>query len=283
LLITIHPVPHTNFTIGYLPKGPDITKTMLNQLWDLGKKEKCIFIQIEPNVEKNNKTYNFKNLYVSSHPLFTKYNFILDLTSSEEELLKKMHHKTRYNVKLAEKKGVKVSEDNTDKAFEKYLRLSNETTTRQNFYAHTDKYHRLLWKTLNSDKKNSLTVHLLKATYKGETLVIWMLFVLGDTLYYPYGTSSSKYREVMASNLMMWETIKFGKKLGLKKFDMWGALGENPDTKNPWFGFHKFKQGYGARHVEYVGSFDFVINKKLYNLYKITNKIRWFLLRLKPR
>lgn len=281
LIITIHPVPHTKYTIGYLPKGPDINKDMLEKLWRLGKKENCIFIQLEPNVEKNNKKYNFKNLYKSSHPLFTKYNFVLDLTKTEEELLKNMHHKTRYNIKIAEKKGVKVSEDNSEKAFEEYLHLSKETTTRQKFYAHTEKYHRILWKTLSSAKNNPLSIHLLKATLNNETLVAWILFALGDTLYYPYGASSSKHRDVMASNLMMWEAIRFGKKLGLKKFDMWGALGENPDKNDPWYGFHKFKQGYGARHVEYVGSFDFVIDKKLYTLYKLMNKLRWFLLRLK--
>ena len=85
----------------------------------------------------------------------------------------------------------------------------------------------------------------------------------------------------MASNLMMWEAIKFGKKLGLKKFDMWGALSKNPDTKDSWYGFHKFKEGYGARHVEFLGSYDFVINKKLYIVYKILNKIRWFGLKFK--
>lgn len=85
----------------------------------------------------------------------------------------------------------------------------------------------------------------------------------------------------MASNLMMWRAIKFGKELGLKKFDMWGALGENPNSKDPWYGFHKFKEGYGAKHVEFLGSYDFVIKKNLYFAYKILNKLRWILLKLK--
>lgn len=280
LIITIHPIPHTNYTIGYLPKGPNITKDMLNKLWEIGKKEKCIFIQIEPNIEKKDVKYNYKSLYNSAHPLFTNYTFILDLTKSEEELLKNMHPKTRYNIRLAEKRGVKISEDNSNKAFTEYLRLTKETTQRQKFYAHTENYHKLMWETLGSNK-NELTAHLLTATYNNEVLVAWILFVLGDTLYYPYGASSTKFRDVMASNLMMWEAIKFGKKLGLKKFDMWGALGEKPNTNDPWYGFHKFKEGYGARHVEFIGSFDYVINKRLYNLYKIANKIRWILLKLK--
>jgi lipid II:glycine glycyltransferase (peptidoglycan interpeptide bridge formation enzyme) len=287
LQLTIHSLPYTKYKIGYFPKGPDIDKEMLDILFEIGKKENCIFIQLEPNIEKEgNKKYNLKNLFSSSRPLFTRYTFILDLTKTEEELLKNMNSKTRYNTKLAEKKGVKIIEDNSDKAFEEYLRLTKETTQRQNFYAHSESYHRLMWETLKPNvneqpDKNRLTAHLLTAIYNEETLVTWVVFILGDTLYYPYGASSSKHKEVMASNLMMWETIKFGKKLGLKNFDMWGALGTNPDNKDSWYGFHKFKEGYGARHVEFVGSFDYVLNKKLYVIYNILNNLRWAILKFK--
>lgn len=85
----------------------------------------------------------------------------------------------------------------------------------------------------------------------------------------------------MASNLIMWEAIKFGKKLNLKYFDMWGALNNPPDEKDPWYGFHKFKEGYGAIHTEFVGSYDLIINPLMYQLYKVADKVRWGLLRIK--
>lgn len=286
LQLTIHPIPHTKYTIGYVPKGLDINKKILDELLTIGNKENCIFIQLEPNIEKkDNQKYNFKNLVTSSRPLLTKYTFVLDLTKSEDELLKNMHPKTRYNIKLAEKKGVKIIEDNSDKAFKEYLRLTKETTQRQKFYAHSEKYHKLMWETLRQTQDtinfDKLSEHLLTATYNGQVLVTWIVFVLGDTLYYPYGASSSEHRDVMASNLMMWEAIKFGKKLGLKKFDMWGALEPNPNNKDPFYGFHKFKEGYGARHVEFVGSYDYILNKKLYFIYNVLNNIRWIILKLK--
>lgn len=282
LQITIHPIPHTKYKIGYLPKGPEINQKMLDKLLEIGKMENCIFIQLEPNIEKDSaKNYKFKSLFPSAHPLFTKYTFVLDLTKSEEELLKDMHPKTRYNIRLAEKKGVKVLEDNSDKAFNEYLKITQETTTRQKFFSHTPSYHKIMWETLKEKNNKELEAHLLKAVYKNETLVTWILFILGDTLYYPYGASSSKHRETMASNLMMWEAIKFGKAKGLKNFDMWGALGKNPDPKDSWYGFHRFKEGYGPKHIEFVGSYDFIINKNIYNFYKIADKIRWALLRFK--
>jgi lipid II:glycine glycyltransferase (peptidoglycan interpeptide bridge formation enzyme) len=284
LQLTIHPIPHSKYTIGYLPKGPLPTKEMLAELRQIVKNENCILIQLEPNVEnKENVKIELKKLGLipAAHPLFTNYTFILDLTKSEEELLKSMHPKTRYNIRVAEKKGVKITEDNSDKAFEEYLKLTKETTTRQKFYAHSEKYHRLMWETLKTQNPEGLSAHLFEAIYNNEVLVSWILFVLGDTLYYPYGASSNNFREAMASNLMMWEAIKFGKKLGLTKFDMWGAMGPNPDTKDPWYGFHRFKEGYGGKLTEFIGSFDFVINQKMYLVYKLMNKIRWIILRFK--
>lgn len=287
LLMTLHSIPHTKYKIGYLPKSLLPTKQTIDKLLEIGKKENCIFIQLEPDVEAS-ENFRISNLGLkpSAHPLLTKYNFVLDLTKSEDDILKNMHPKTRYNIKLAQKKGVRVVGDNSDEAFKKYLRLRKETTQRQNYYAHSEAYHKLMWETLRQAQgkhinTDILTAHLLKATYKGETLVAWILFILGDTLYYPYGASTNKYREVMASNLMMFEAIKFGKSLGLKNFDMWGALGLNPNPKDPFYGFHKFKMGYGPKFVEYVGSFDLVINKKVYLLYKVLDKLRWAYLKIR--
>jgi len=288
--MTIHRVPYTPWTVGYIPKSSLPTADMLSELKKVGIQEKCIFIQLEPNViTAEDLKLKIKNLGLqpAAHPLFTKYTFILDLEKSEEALLKTMHSKTRYNIKIALKHGVKIVQDESDKAFETYLNLTEETTKRQGFYAHTQKYHRLMWKTLHyftpqgKLDTNKLTAHLLLAKYKEQTLAAWILFVYKDTLYYPYGASSSLHREVMASNLMMWEAIKFGKKLGLKKFDMWGALNNNPEKNDPWYGFHRFKEGYNPKHVEFLGSFDLVINPTLYAIYKILDKIRWTFLKIK--
>jgi len=85
----------------------------------------------------------------------------------------------------------------------------------------------------------------------------------------------------MAPNLLMWEVIKLGKKLGCKSLDMWGSLGPNPNKKDDWYGFHRFKQGYGGNLVEFIGSYDLVINQKLYPIYKTADLARWKALRVK--
>jgi lipid II:glycine glycyltransferase (peptidoglycan interpeptide bridge formation enzyme) len=211
--------------------------------------------------------------------LFTPYTFILDLTKSEEDLLAQMKPKTRYNLRLAQKHGVQIVEDSTEAGFQDYLKLLKETTKRQGFYAHTENYQRKMWEKLQPTG----IAHLIKAVWQGQVLVTWIVFNYKGRLFYPYGASSREHKELMASNLMMWEVIKLGKRWGCKLLDMWGALPPNPNPKDPWFGFHNFKEGYGGVHARFVGTFDLVIDPNLYKLYRIADRWRWRLLRLKAK
>lgn len=269
--LTFHKIPYTPWTIGYFPKGPKPTKEMIEHLLTLGKQKNAIFIQLEPNTTAK------VALKPSHHPLFTKYTFVLDLTKSEEELMSAMHPKTRYNIKVAQKHNVVVKEDNSPAAFKEYLRLTEETTSRQGFYAHNTNYHKTMWDILH----NTDIAHLFTASLKGKVLSAWIIFVWEDTVYYPYGSSGRDHREVMAPTLLLWEIAKWAKKKGLKHFDLWGAMGPKPDMNDPWYGFHRFKQGFNPRLVEFMGSFDLVIKPLHYWLYTLADTIRWKLLRWK--
>jgi len=280
--ITWHKIPHTKFFIGYCPKSVIPNKEEVGAVMEEAKKKKAIFVKFEPNEKINPKTEreiaqlaSYFN-WVKGKPLFTKYTFQLDIGKSEEELLSNMHQKTRYNLRLAEKKGVKILEDKSEGGFEEYWRLMEETTKRQGFFAHGKGYHQKMWQTMTGSGMG----HLFKAVYEEKTLTTWMVFILNDTIYYPYGASSNEHREVMASNLMMWEVIRFGKDQGCRMFDMWGSLGPEPDEHDPWYGFHRFKQGYGAELVEFLGTYDLVIRPTLYKLYGLTDKARWVGLKL---
>lgn len=275
--ITFHRIPHTPWTVGYFPKGPTPDKRMLDALMTLAKQKRAIFIQLEPNIpvlQAENHTLP-AGLIPAHRPLFTKYTFILDLTKPEEALLGSMHSKTRYNIRLAQKHGVVVAEDNSHEAFEQYLTLAEETTNRQKFYAHNRRYHTEMWQTLRTQD----IAHLFTATYQGTTLAAWILFVWGDTVYYPYGASSRNHREVMAPNLMVWEIVRWAKAKHIKYLDLWGAIGPDPKPNDPWYGFHRFKEGFGPNLVEYAGSFDLIIHPFLYGMYTAADRIRWAMLR----
>lgn len=281
--ITLHRIPKTSFFVGYWPKGSLPSTEMISSVKEICKKEKVILVKMEPNVLEGNEGDKF--LELTKHfdlrrgrEMFTRYSLWLDLDKSEEQLLSGMNPKTRYNTRLAERKGVTVQIENTDEAFDEYWRLMEETTNRQGFYAHSKKYHREMFEEMTKSGLGNLFV----ARYEGRILVTWMVFLLNNILYYPYGASTRDDRNVFASNLMMWSVIKWGKNNGAILFDMWGSLGENPDEKDPWYGFHRFKTGFGATVVKFVGTFDLVVDPLLYFGFTILNdKIRWTLLRLK--
>ncbi|OGD84599.1 hypothetical protein A3B51_02945 [Candidatus Curtissbacteria bacterium RIFCSPLOWO2_01_FULL_41_18] len=283
--MTLHKVPLFSGKIGYLPKGPLPDKEMVRALRDLAIRRNVAFIKIEPNVIISGQQTAYSQqleklgLYPSKKSLFTKHNFLIDLTKSEDSLLSAMQPKTRYNIGIAQRYGVQVYESTTDKDFEIYLKLYFETTKRQKYFGHTPEYHRLAWKTLMPAKM----ARLLIAKYMEKPLVAWMLFNFGDTIYYPYGGSSNEHKEVMASNLVCWEAMRIGKRLGLKTFDMWGALGPNAKENDAWYGFHKFKAGYGGLLVEYAGTYDLILKNALYKSLNFADKLRWVYLRARNR
>jgi lipid II:glycine glycyltransferase (peptidoglycan interpeptide bridge formation enzyme) len=265
-------IPHTKLTIGTVIKGIDPTPQLLKYLTELGHKEAAIFIKLEPNVLKNPKTEKTlkKSGCLLGKRLFTPTTFWLDLRKSEQELLASFTSKTRYNIKLATKKGVIFKVDNSSKAFKKYLALTKETTQRQGFYAHSQKYHQAMWETLNP----AGIAHLLTATFQKEIITTWIVFIWNGFLYYPYGASTEKFKNVMANNLMMWEAIKFGKEKGLKTFDLWG--------REEGKGFTKFKEGYSPKVVEFSGSWD-LPTSSYYPAYRSLERLRWAFLRFKTK
>ncbi|OGM56472.1 hypothetical protein A3E15_01070 [Candidatus Woesebacteria bacterium RIFCSPHIGHO2_12_FULL_42_9] len=278
--LTLHSLPLLPYKIAAFEKGPAPTKNMLNELKKLAKEENLIFIKLEPSVSENlEKLKNLLSEYgaTKGKTLFTPTTFWIDLTKSEEELLKSFHSKTRYNIRLAQKNGVEVVEDNSEAAFKKYLELTKETVKRQGFYAHNRRYHELMWEHLHrkpvSEGKEPIA-RLLTARYKSQIITAWIVFVWKDFLYYPYGASTEKHKNIMANNLMMWEAIRFGKSLGLKTFDLWG--------REEGKGFTKFKEGYGPQVVEFLGTWD-LPTSPFYWPYRILESLRWILLRAKSK
>jgi len=281
-ILTLHKLSFTNYKIGIFEKGPMPLESMIKDLVQIGKENNLVFIKLEPNypVRKDNmacadkdKAVRLLKKYgaIPGKTVFTPSTFWIDLKPTEENLMKSFSGKTRYNIRVAQKNGVTVREDNSDAAFDRYLALTSETVHRQGFYAHSRRYHKLMWEIL----KKAKIAHLLTATYKGEIITTWILFEWRDFLYYPYGASTQEHKNVMANNLMMWEAIKFGKKLGLTTFDLWG--------REEGKGFTKFKEGYNPHVIEFLGTWDLVINGPMYSLYKIAETIRWPTLKLVAR
>ena len=286
--VSFHSIPILGGTAGYLPKSFMPNEEQLQVLKQLGEKHAAVFIKMEPDVDHpaNSKTafdqiikFLEVNNAVAGRPLFTRFTFKIDLTQTEKELFANLSQKTRYNVRLAIKKGVTIEENTTEAGMKQYLEILTETTKRQGFYAHSADYFTTMWQTLGAGGM----LKIFQATYENQCVASWIVFVLNESFYYPYGASSSKFREVMASNLLMWEMIKYGKSLGCKEFDLWGALGPNEKDSHPWAGFHRFKAGYGGTLMEYLGSFDLVLQPVQYKFFRLAENVRWKWLHLRTK
>lgn len=283
-------LPKLSLTVGYAGKCSLKYVEVFPILKDIAKKHNAIFIKTEPNVFRNvdietgnvedNETFNHTKFFLQENgaklgkPLFTQYDFHLNLQHSEDELMANFHSKTRYNTRLANRKGVTVIENTSVEGMKNYVRLMEETTARQGFYNHNETY---FLKLFDFFPKNRIAI--LEAHYEKKILTVWVLFNFNGNLYYPYGASSNENRNVMPNNLVMWNAIKYGKKYNCTNFDLWGCLGPEPDKSDSWYGFHRFKAGYNPQLVEYIGTYDFVYKPFLYKMFNIADKIRWTILK----
>jgi lipid II:glycine glycyltransferase (peptidoglycan interpeptide bridge formation enzyme) len=267
MLVVWTRIKYTPWYFGYIPMGKWPTEAGIKALVSEGRKMRAIGIRMEPNQIKNVKCKIYNELK-RGRQLFKQKTFVLNLIKSEEELLKNMHTKGRYNIRVAQKHDVSVRVSVSEEDFEKYLDLMFEgTAKRQKIYSHGRNYHTQMWNSLKNNIAN-----LFVAEYRGEVVAADIVFTFKDTIYYAYGASKLEYKEVMAPTLLLWEIIKWGKRQGCKKFDLWGA----EEGK----GFSRFKEQFGGELVETVGAYDLPINKLLYPGFRISEEIRWKILRL---
>ncbi len=288
--LTVHPLPFgQNTSLIWFPRGPMPHEQMLTSLTEIGQKKGAVYIKLEPNVSAPaaQATARFSPIrtFLTNHgcqlgkEIFINHTATLDLTKTEDELLAQMKPKTRYNLRLAQKYGVEVHEDNSPTAFDTYVRLTKATTERQGFFAHTPEYHRQMWATLYP----AGLAHLLVATYQGQPVVTWILFTHQNILYYPYGASSRQHHETMPAYAMMWAAIRFGREHDCTKFDLWGCLGPEADPADPRYGFHRFKLGFGTQLQEFLGTYDLVVYHAAYPLIRTAENVRDRVLQLKKK
>jgi len=264
MLVMWSKIPFTPWCFGYIPMGKCPSDEDIRSLISDGKKIGAIGVRMEPNLPAGGQ---MPKKIVPGRPLFKQKTFILDLTKNDEELLKNMHPKGRYNIKIAQKHGVSIRKSDSDKDFEKYLELMFQgTAKRQKIYSHGRAYHQQLWNSL----KNNIA-HLFVAEYKKDIIAASIIFQFKDSIYYAYGASKLEFKEVMAPTLLLWEIARWGKSKNYKFFDLWGA----EEGK----GFSRFKEQFGAKLAETAGTFDLPINKRLYLLFRIAEEVRWKILR----
>ncbi len=270
----------------YIPHGPEIhldqiTGGLKNELENffayvrkLAREQKSIFVKFEPledsTIELIYATSVSRHLKKSSKEIQPKRTVVIDLEKSEDELLAEMHHKTRYNIKVAEKHGI-VAKPSKD--FDIFWSLLKKTAKRDRFSSHEESYYKKLLEFFAADK--SIRIDLVLAVKderpltdtRDHALAATLILTAGDTAYYMHGASDLEHRALMAPYALHWDIIKYLKEHGVKQYDLWGIDAQ----KYP--GVTRFKLGWGGRQVEYPGAFDMSIRWFWFLIYKIKNKI----------
>lgn len=277
----------------YTPHGPvfkenladaqkeEIIRLFLSKARDLTVKTKYrqeVFFRLEPRLNREDLGNFWFNLgFIKTQAVQPQDTLVLDLSMSEEELLNGMHHKTRYNIRLAVKHGVIIREAQAEADLEIFWRLMTATAKRDDFHSHPHDYYLNLWKSFaDTDINNQLdlTIKLLIAQKGNEPLAAGLFSFFGDRAVYLHGASADSRRELMAPYLLQWQAIKIAKLAGYQIFDFWGITPAKRKIKanekvNKWQGITRFKKGFGGREVNFVGAWDWVYNKLWYKFYRL--------------
>ncbi|MBI3255488.1 MAG: peptidoglycan bridge formation glycyltransferase FemA/FemB family protein [Candidatus Andersenbacteria bacterium] len=249
-LVIKHELPHGLCWL-YVPMPFSLSQEMEHQLMELAHKESAILVRADfQNIAQ--VLSGWKKALREVQP---KDTLLLDVTRSEDELLTGMHHKTRYNIRLAQKKGVTVRFSTDVKDVDIFLNLATHVSGRSTFSYHPDEYYRKFVEVLGREGMAEVAI----AEHEGEPLAAHIIVYANLVATYVHGASSQEKRELMAPQLLYWETIRRAKERGCLTFDFYGVAPENADNNHPWVGITRVKMGFGGKRVGYAGAYDLIL------------------------
>jgi len=257
--------------ILYVPKGPamdyadaPLVNQVLSDLERLARQSRAIFVKLDPDLEPSQKVVSFREGWIESKEQIQFRNTMeIDLRRSEDELLAAMHQKTRYNIRLAQKRGVIVRAGGLAD-LELLYTMYDETARRDQFIIRLFDYYCDEWGTL---VKTGLAQPLI-AEVDQVPVAGMVLFHFAGRAYYFIGMSRDLHRNLMPPYLLQWEAMRWSRGQGCTVYDMWGA----PDTleeSDPMWGVYRFKQGFGGQFVQHIGAWDWPASRPLYWLYTV--------------
>lgn len=275
------------YTLAYIPKGP------LGADWDslwpeidvICRENKVVFLKIEPDCwqadEPDLRKHGFKP---SPRNIQPRRTIMVDISRDEDEILGAMKQKTRYNIRLADRKGVVVKPSSDIKTFYELMSVTGE---RDGFGVHTLEYYQRAYDLFHSAGKGELLI----AEYEGQPLAGLFLLYNGERAWYMYGASNNQHREKMPTYLIQWEAIRLAKKHGCKEYDLWGVPDHDEELLEAQFtrrddglwGVYRFKRGFGGEVRRFGTAWDRVYNPVLYAGYQLALSMQAFLSRIKSR
>jgi lipid II:glycine glycyltransferase (peptidoglycan interpeptide bridge formation enzyme) len=279
----------------YIPKGPNLDwndtilrERVLGDLQLFAKRQGAIFVKLDPDVALGHGVPHTEDAVeftggqaVRSELIQRGWKFsqdqiqfrntvLIDLSPSSEELLARMKQKTRYNIRLAQKKGVTVRIGTADDLPLLY-RMYAETSVRDGFLIREEGYYQTVWRTFGTTlpgaPSRSTPFHdALIAEVDGEPVGAVSIFYFAGQAIYLFGMSRDEHREKMPNYLLQWEAMRRAKALDNKIYNLWGAPDEFDQSDDLW-GVFRFKEGLGGYVSRTLGAWDFTPNPTLYKMY----------------
>ncbi len=268
----LHPLP---IRLHYLPKGPvvhadlNLWRQVLDDLEAMTHRTRALFVKIDPDVDADSDLgraliamLRDRGWVFSADQIQYRNTMLSDLSVGEDALLAGMKQKTRYNIRLAQRRGVKVflSDD-----FETFYDLYQVTSARDGFLIRPRAYYLRVMQRLQRYRLGQLFL----AQVEGRVVAGVYLFRFGPTAWYFYGASSNESRRYMPTYLLQWEAMRWAIAQGCTIYDWWGAPDELTED-DPMWGVYRFKRGFGGKFVRWIGAWDYAPNAAIYRLYTHT-------------
>ncbi len=279
-------LPGLPWSVLYVPKGPlldwaaaALRKRVLDDLEGYARRTGAVLLKVDPDVVLGTgipgeeeatedpvgaqvvRDLAARGWRFSPEQVQFRNTVWLDLTRSEEEILAAMKQKTRYNIRLAARKGVVVrvaEEGDLDLLYRMYA----ETAARDGFVIRPREYYLTVWRTLWA----AGMAEPLIAEVEGEPVAAVVIFRFAGRAYYFYGMSTGRHRNKMPTYLLQWEAIRRARAAGCTVYDFWGAP-EVFDERDPMWGVYRFKAGFRGQVVRTLGAWDYPARSALYTLF----------------
>ncbi len=263
-------------------KDKKLVKKVIDKISEIARKEKCVFVRIRPQLyatEENLKILGNLGLRKSPMHLAAEHTVMIDLTKTEEELMANMRRQTRYEVRRANKLGIKVTTDRSEEIFNEFHQIQLETAKRQNFIPPD-------LATLNAEKnafKDNIQIYTAKISESAleessektgeKTLAYGLIIKDGREGDYYEAASTDLNRKLPGAYALIWQAMKDLKAEGYERFNLWGIAPKN-QPNHRYAGVTTFKTGFGGEIVEYVPAHDIIISKTGYLKDLIVEKAR---------
>lgn len=275
-------LPLFPLAIAYIPKGPVVdladegtVQALFSAAHRLARDKKAILLKVEPNYADNDQThqllrqYGFQSTALTNQPRAT---IVIDLTQGEEALRANMRKKTRQLIRRAAQGGVEIVEGDLSD-IESFYRTLSSAAELKGFPVHGQAFYQQAWKAF----QGTGGIKLMLAKYEGQVVAAKIICIFVDKSMHLWGGTSRVGREVYASYLLQWESIKWAAAHGCRKCDLWGIpdeIGEMlksgqeipKDRRDGLWGVYSFKRGYGGEIEYFVGAYDYAYRPLLYKL-----------------